>query len=1062
MSRLLRSVSVMTFMAGAGIVAGVSAQEYDGAADGQSLLQQSGAFTEQNRGDFTAEELFGMPGDDSPASYGGNINHFVDDAERGIVGLEDERAANNGELPEDANDRAWLLMDGAARQSLDQRPDLSIDQDLMQPALGRPSDYLGEFAGCEANTITHTSTRTVHVEDLQTCNQIFQSEGAYQYGHDYTIIRPIRLISSSGGASLTQMGPEEWEITLGSPSSNTRTNGSCTTISDSITVEIGVTGGFVQATLEQVHVNDEVQVVIDGETVFDERAPQYCQARTVYWAAGGRTCAANAQDGNVGNTQRIVDEFDTNWGRADLVCNAAPGPVGEWQVASRTCGPQPTPEPEFDEDGEEIPVEVEPGPDLEPISPGAIAPCDTRTNKTFSPNKDVLSGFSEAGQVTVQLRNTYGGNGHAYARIRLRLDTSRHILETPYQGELDGEVEYDYAGPQGSGSGGVFDVTSNGDPAFRFNGYWTDKAVEMVRRIDSGWCEAEDINILDTPPLDAAGCSQLETLTVCPRHFSNVPAPGTMNPLIRKADVQAICTPHYGTFCWIDAQGQERCHTTDETNSSFDDCGPLIDQTNAGECSFQRHVCLDGATDKYGYCYLWENVFDCGEVETVTSTHTTQEYDCGASPIQCMGEDCVGDIEENAPPIENAMAMRNVPQFMSFDSNCSDPNDLSTCRFFAGERKTCKIAPAGIVNCCEEGSGQASIGSMLDGMFMILSMATGLSMEAQGQSTNAMGAATTPSGEIIGGDNASGSYNDHEGNPTGAGMGPTENGGWTPINPVQHGLWAMDGDEEMAVGNNYMPITSSLDSSSGSTPGTTSGDDPSAVYAQSQQDKINDTAQQYYSQFGNDAGNTMFTDIGGGNFKFNGNLAFTAAAGQPLLQMVMTTFISYEMIKILAQLIWPCSSEELELSRREQNDTCEYINQYCSKKIFLVGCVETKKAYCCFNSKLSANVYRAVRERNNRPLYHESGRHFQCEGITLDQINQSGLDIDMSPWIRHLEVGGHSLADKRGSASIDDVGSRARLEGVDADRVREGGKKAIEDYGRERRNRVESSATPSD
>ncbi len=85
-----------------------------------------------------------------------------------------------------------------------------------------------------------------------------------------------------------------------------------------------------------------------------------------------------------------------------------------------------------------------------------------------------------------------------------------------------------------------------------------------------------------------------------------------------------------------------------------------------------------------------------------------------------------------------------------------------------------------------------------------------------------------------------------------------------------------------------------------------------------------------------------------------------------------------------------CDREEVLLHERDAQGLCAYVGTYCSKK-FLGVCLTKKKAYCCFESKLSRILQEQGRKQLPKPW--DKPKHEQCEGFTLDEFAQLDLSL---------------------------------------------------------------------
>lgn len=83
-----------------------------------------------------------------------------------------------------------------------------------------------------------------------------------------------------------------------------------------------------------------------------------------------------------------------------------------------------------------------------------------------------------------------------------------------------------------------------------------------------------------------------------------------------------------------------------------------------------------------------------------------------------------------------------------------------------------------------------------------------------------------------------------------------------------------------------------------------------------------------------------------------------------------------------------CSREEILLHQRDATGLCHYVGSYCSDSVLGV-CVTKKKAYCCFESKLSRILQEQGRPQIGKPW--GSPRKETCQGFTIDEFARLDL-----------------------------------------------------------------------
>ena len=83
-----------------------------------------------------------------------------------------------------------------------------------------------------------------------------------------------------------------------------------------------------------------------------------------------------------------------------------------------------------------------------------------------------------------------------------------------------------------------------------------------------------------------------------------------------------------------------------------------------------------------------------------------------------------------------------------------------------------------------------------------------------------------------------------------------------------------------------------------------------------------------------------------------------------------------------------CDREEVLLHERDAQGLCAYVGSYCSDK-FLGVCLTKRKAYCCFESKLSRILQDQGRRQLPKPW--DEPKEETCQGFTLDEFAQLDL-----------------------------------------------------------------------
>jgi len=137
---------------------------------------------------------------------------------------------------------------------------------------------------------------------------------------------------------------------------------------------------------------------------------------------------------------------------------------------------------------------------------------------------------------------------------------------------------------------------------------------------------------------------------------------------------------------------------------------------------------------------------------------------------------------------------------------------------------------------------------------------------------------------------------------------------------------------------------------------------------------------------------------GGAPFVFGGNftvygLKFTYTSSK----ISFTGFNPYMFaasvaMHLLMELI-SCDDAEMKLSMKRGAGLCEYVGSYCSKKV-LGSCVERKKGFCCYNSRLAKIISVEGRKQLGRGFGPPSSP--DCAGFTaaeIELIDFSAIDF---------------------------------------------------------------------
>lgn len=156
--------------------------------------------------------------------------------------------------------------------------------------------------------------------------------------------------------------------------------------------------------------------------------------------------------------------------------------------------------------------------------------------------------------------------------------------------------------------------------------------------------------------------------------------------------------------CYTDVNGNTQCPQGTPSNVNKDTCE--VHRNNG--CTLVSRKCVEGASTSGGFCYAEEFEYDCGKDVAVEETTYDSEWSCSGN-IQCMGNSCIKEEDENNESFAEAVAAMNAVQFAAQDAEC---DGLGNCTLFSGKPMKCKKALGGYQDCCEN-PGTASLAEFL-------------------------------------------------------------------------------------------------------------------------------------------------------------------------------------------------------------------------------------------------------------------------------------------------------------------------------------------------------------
>lgn len=162
--------------------------------------------------------------------------------------------------------------------------------------------------------------------------------------------------------------------------------------------------------------------------------------------------------------------------------------------------------------------------------------------------------------------------------------------------------------------------------------------------------------------------------------------------------------------------------------------------------------------------------------------------------------------------------------------------------------------------------------------------------------------------------------------------------------------------------------------------------------------------------------NDVLMKIGGQELS---GMVFQAAPGgalkltpgmQNLVDGLGTVMMVYSIARLIGHIIFACKQEEFEWGMSDKWRLCTDVGSCCSKKVFLIGCVEKRQLYCCYKSIVSRVISEQIVSKNltgQRPYGFRStkdgrqlgGCSINCGGFTAFEL--ASIDwsrIDLTEW----------------------------------------------------------------
>ena len=417
--------------------------------------------------------------------------------------------------------------------------------------------------------------------------------------------------------------------------------------------------------------------------------------------------------------------------------------------------------------------------------------------------------------------------------------------------------------------------------------------------------------------------------------------------------------------CFTDKDGYEVCPDFDYITSEHTSCDEL---TANPQCVYIGESCAAGAVDRItGACPEFIITYDCGKDYPAQCGQVNDgEKTICDSPIRCMGGECLSqETESNEDFVKAATGLQLLNQAQQ--SNGCDGSS-GDCALFPGEPRECQMADVAVlgeVDCCN----MPMEASWID--YMQLAANT---WELADTSVEAYGIASTGISE----------------------------GAWsllandtvfsTPVNLMS--------DAYSAITETFSSAYDSVASMLGEKLGVSLGID--AIEAQATQW----LGEWVANIFGETVASTLLTTT---TTTTAGVTTASYTMAGSLLSSIVTAvgiiYALYQIAKLVVQLVFACTKEEIELNMLKQQKLCTdptEIGTYCSSK-WLGSCVARKEAYCCFSSPFAKIFQQQARPQLGKSF--GDPKEPTCEGLPISDIKKLDFKkMDFSEWINMLKI----------------------------------------------------------
>jgi hypothetical protein len=402
------------------------------------------------------------------------------------------------------------------------------------------------------------------------------------------------------------------------------------------------------------------------------------------------------------------------------------------------------------------------------------------------------------------------------------------------------------------------------------------------------------------------------------------------------------------------------------------------------KCRLTSEECVQSNGSNFnGECFIKDKYYDCGVPKGVNVTKTVTTNSC--SP---------GAAEVNQGFTTAATELSALQEIKNQSKSCDTKSaeTMRNCEIFKGTSLSCKRDMFGgaLVDCCKHPDTGVVFNDYINTILV-----------AQKADSILMG---MPSDSMLGGSWATYVHNpiaDYAESFTDTAMSYA-NQTWDTISTSFTSIAENFGGSAI-----YDPevIGASYDYAAGTLVGSipSAGSEAASFFGEGgiKQWAVDNVSSFVSETFGKETASLFFEDVGG-------TMAVGGALGGALL-MVYNIYMYYQLLMMIAGLVWKCGQEEQQLGVKRDQKTCHKVaSNYCHAKLdctFCSICVEYRDRYCCFSSPLSRIMMEQIKPQLG--IGWGSGKDPNCSGLRIGDVGRVNFSaIDLSEWIGILKVSG--------------------------------------------------------